>query len=124
MKFSVIRYIYQGSRLKEIVGLTSLISHLSGISILPCLKSSVLAKVVSCILSCFFCCFKGMDKLGSCYSILGRSKAFYISPTICSYFWRNMKDRYPNHIEPKNELHSMLLILILNNFSELLLFPS
>lgn len=70
-KFSMIRCIYQGG----IEGLTSLVSHLSGTSDLPCLKPSVLAKVVSHVVPVCCCCsFKGVDKPGSCYSVLSKAK--------------------------------------------------
>lgn len=108
----------QGSRLGEIVGPTSLASHLSRISVLPCLKSSVLTKIVSYILAVFCCCFKEVGRSGFCYCILGRSKAFYITLTICSYFGRNMKDRYPNLTDSENELCGTLSILTQAEFSE------
>lgn len=90
-------------RRQETVGLTLFVSHLSRISVLPCLKASVLTKIVSSLLASFFgCCSKGISRSGSCYGILGKSKVFYITFTICSYFWRNMRDRHPDLTDSKN----------------------
>lgn len=39
----------------------------------------------------FFCCFRGVSKPSSFYSILGEAKHSILLLLFCIYFWRNMK---------------------------------